>query len=698
MTNESQKQRWIKYGLNVALSIVVVIVLAGIVCYLAQRHSRRADMTISRSYSLKPQTLNVLGNLKQKITLVSLYPRTKEAGQQEELYQPVVDLLEEYSRHSKNVEIDAIDPHEERGKLEQLIDKVASKYGAEVKKYQDFLNDFPKTLAQVKEFATAEQKQLAKVPFDKMQDRDLQQTLLLTVVTVQQFPQLLQETQEKIDQVKKQKLPNYKGAADEVRSKLDSLSQMLGQIVTDFKSAQDDKRVPEEIRSYIAGSLTKYESTKKLADDQIKRIDSLGELKLDTLRESLRQENSILVMGEKDIKVLPFSSVWKTPDTKQIDPEATVRMQFAGEQQISTAIMQLTMPTKLKICFVRPGGQPLVTSMMGQSAPLSEIADRLKDLGFDVTEKDLSGQWEMQAQMQQMPAAPEPSEDQIKDAIWVVLDFAPAMGRQGPSPLAPKLAEHLKQGGSALVLANPQADNLEAALKSWGVTLNTDAIATHEMIHSNGAQSSDAFEEAQRYPFIFLTSDYGNHPIGSPLKSLEALLSPMVPVSVTAEKGFTASPLLPVPRNVKTWGSRDVEKVLNGEEVKAGPNDLPNTDSQPLYCGAAVEKQGEGRLVVIGSLQFLVNRFLTMPDYDLLKKQHRLVARFPGNSELMTNACWWLAKMDTMMAISPAAMQVSRIGPMSDRAQEFWKLGVLVIGLPSLVLLAGAMVYVKRRD
>ena len=37
--------------------------------------------------------------------------------------------------------------------------------------------------------------------------------------------------------------------------------------------------------------------------------------------------------------------------------------------------------------------------------------------------------WAMQAQMQQMPAAPEPSDEQIKDAVWIVLVVPDAASR-----------------------------------------------------------------------------------------------------------------------------------------------------------------------------------------------------------------------------------------------------------------------------
>src|SRR4029453_10326761 len=73
---ETQQERWIKYGANVVLVTVVVILLAGILTYLAQRTGKRIDTTKSGAYSLKPQTTNILRDLKGKTKIVSLY--TKE--------------------------------------------------------------------------------------------------------------------------------------------------------------------------------------------------------------------------------------------------------------------------------------------------------------------------------------------------------------------------------------------------------------------------------------------------------------------------------------------------------------------------------------------------------------------------------------------------------------------------------------------
>src|SRR5687768_7587047 len=112
---ETQHERWMKYGANVVLACIVVVALAIIITMIAQRNSYRLDTTKSGAYSLKPQTINVIKDLKQKVRLVSLY--TKQIGgdakkDPEEYSRPVRDLLEEYRRKGQNITVEEIDPVE----------------------------------------------------------------------------------------------------------------------------------------------------------------------------------------------------------------------------------------------------------------------------------------------------------------------------------------------------------------------------------------------------------------------------------------------------------------------------------------------------------------------------------------------------------------------------------------------------------
>jgi hypothetical protein len=312
----------------------------------------------------------------------------------------------------------------------------------------------------------------------------------------------------------------------------------------------------------------------------------------------------------------------------------------------------------------------------------------------------------MQAQMQHRPAPPEPGDDEIKDAIWVVLSYQPKMTQQGPNPLGPKLEQHLKDGGSALVLFFPNADNLSEALQPWGVTARTDRLAIHEPVSAEGTSTADILQNAQRIPMIFVTREYGTHPLAKPLDSLASLLSPIVPIQTTAEKGYTAQPLIPIPQTPMSWGEQDIQGAMQNKPVsfntaagkdQPGDGDLPNTKQSPLYAGAAVEKKDGGRLVVLGSLQFAMDQFLDIPDQQMLKRGI-YVAQFPGNAKLFENSIFWLANMNSMLAISPEALQISRIKPMSDAELAWWRWGLLIVILPLGVIVSGAGVYLKRRD
>jgi hypothetical protein len=238
---------------------------------------------------------------------------------------------------------------------------------------------------------------------------------------------------------------------------------------------------------------------------------------------------------------------------------------------------------------------------------------------------------------------------------------------------------------------------LPSALAPLGIELHTNALCVHESSPPDAAASSgDPIDDVQRIPYVFDLRDYGNHPLAKPLGSLESLLTPLV-VKIAAAKDGTVTGLLPIPDAPKappSWGETDLSFLQSGELPKFNREiDLTG----PLFAGAAAEQKNGARVVVVASPSFVFNRTLNEPDPDLARRGV-FVSRFPGNSELFYNSVFWLSRMDTMLSISPAAMQVSRISQMSENALKAWRVGVLLIGLPSLVIAGGVMMYLARRD
>jgi len=331
--------------------------------------------------------------------------------------------------------------------------------------------------------------------------------------------------------------------------------------------------------------------------------------------------------------------------------------------------------------------------------------------------------WAMQAQMSGQPPAPEPTDEQLKDAIWVVLMF-PLSQQQGPMqpPASFKaVADHLNEGGSALLLFAPTPaeqqgpENFNTTLRSWGIELHPEAVAVHEAVKASERQQGDFLDQAQRIPYVFDLQDYGDHMITKPLRSLGGFVVPLevvkrippvaatppaastqpAPAATAAGGEVTVTSILPVPTNVKTWGETDLSSLEEASKAAYEPDkgDIPS----PIFGGAVAEKKGGGRLVVIGSPMFAFDQWVKAYDPQMLQR-NLLVTRYPANAELFNNCVFWLAKMEPMIAISPAAMEVSRISAMSDGSLKFWRIGVLLIGLPAAVLLAGGLVYMTRRD
>ena len=705
MPPATQHQRWVKYGANVALSIVVGIALVILFTYLAQAKDRRFDTTAEGVYSLKPQTLSIIQNLKAPIKIVSLNSKKSNREDIDAYVQTVQDLLNEYRASGKQIEVDFIDPLNQPAKADALINEVTTKYGGEVKAYKAFLDDYAKLYDVLKKKIADEDKTIHAVPFDKVEAPDLGRSLMSVIDTIDQLPDLIDQTKDSVDRKLKQKPPDYKGAVDAVQQNMDDLSQEIVALQQEIDKDKDNKGSPEPVKGYLNDSGPRFTELKKLADGLDDQAKKLGDLKLDTLRQSLKERDSILVMGENDMRVLPFDQVWKNEDTlRQYARDGKIKPVFAGEQLITTAIYGLTQPKRVKIAFVRPSGPPLTDPGLPPfqaGGPLSQAADRLREYNFDVVEKDLSGQYAMQAEEQGQPAPPEPSDAELQDAIWIVI-AAPSQNNNGPmgpmpSPIGPKLLEHLDGGGSAFVLPFPQEDSPINPLKSWGIDLRTDAVAVHETPPQQEAASDDPAQDLQRYPFVFNIRDYGDFPITNPLRSLDSLLVPLLPVKTHDEKGITVTALLPIPgapSALASWGETDLASLQENKP----PTFDPKVDiAPPLFAGAAAEKQSGGRVVVIASPYFIFNQTLSEVDPDLARKRI-FVPRFPGNMELFTNSIFWLAHQDSMISISPAAMQVQRIADMSDATLNAWRIGLLLVGLPGAVIIAGFMMYFARRD
>ena len=105
------QKRSTQTGTNALVSIVSVLIILGLINFIAVRYSPRIDLTENQLYTLSPQTQQIVENLDQPI---KVYIFDKEMSPQDE------DLLENYQRYSNNFKYELVDPDIQVGLTQQF--------------------------------------------------------------------------------------------------------------------------------------------------------------------------------------------------------------------------------------------------------------------------------------------------------------------------------------------------------------------------------------------------------------------------------------------------------------------------------------------------------------------------------------------------------------------------------------------------
>jgi ABC-type uncharacterized transport system involved in gliding motility auxiliary subunit len=87
-------RRSMRYGVNTAVAVALVLGATVVVQALSYRHSARWDLTENKRFSLSPQTIQLLGALKTEVSAVAFF-RSDQPGKR-----AAEDLLKQYARYS----------------------------------------------------------------------------------------------------------------------------------------------------------------------------------------------------------------------------------------------------------------------------------------------------------------------------------------------------------------------------------------------------------------------------------------------------------------------------------------------------------------------------------------------------------------------------------------------------------------------
>jgi len=173
--------------------------------------------------------------------------------------QTVADLLEEYKNKGHNIDVENIDPIQNPGKVDALINSVVEKYNTDINRYKEFITSLRAKTDEIKSLSDKEVDKLkGLVPqFEKIANEqgahaeEVAQTLNLVGISVSALPRQIKENDQAVQRMLTQKLPDYRGITDSVQMTMSVLSATLSKITEDFTKFKDEQDPSPEISKYM---------------------------------------------------------------------------------------------------------------------------------------------------------------------------------------------------------------------------------------------------------------------------------------------------------------------------------------------------------------------------------------------------------------------------------------------------------------
>lgn len=235
---------------------------------------------------------------------------------------------------------------------------------------------------------------------------------------------------------------------------------------------------------------------------------------------------------------------------------------------------------------------------------------------------------------------------------------------------------YARNGGSLLILlSSPEGESLSNFLKRWGVEVGND-IVLDQVIRLFSGPSLGVEPIAESYdPLHPITRRFQGRTLFPMVRSVDAA-SP-------AGEGFKIASL--VKTSPTSWAERDLDSVFKQGKASLGPGDKKG----PVSIGVAVtadlkkiggEREGEAKIVVLGSAAFANNRFLSLL----------------SNRDFFLSVARWLVGEESPISIRPRSIRASRIELTQTEGKVIFYVSFLA--LPEILLLAGLVVWWRRKS
>jgi len=298
----TQRGRWLRFGSNVAIAVVLATVLVGVVVWLSVgllRGRARSDWTAAGRFSLSPRSKAFLKDLDADVRMTNLYSHAPEAPASEERYQRVQGLLNGYDMASGRVTVEDVNPVLDPGGVEKLVQRLRDRFASELKKPERLIKkDYEALAGEVAGVLDREAERLAEAA-DIWKDGPQQprETLLMVSQVWRQLRFFGNIAAENIQALTDQALPAYGSALGQAKKQLKQVREQFEAVPKAFEQILEqtkDVPPPAAVKEILDTAKQTYEPLSKRIEEFEKEAD-VEDTELDDVRREIERGDVVLI-------------------------------------------------------------------------------------------------------------------------------------------------------------------------------------------------------------------------------------------------------------------------------------------------------------------------------------------------------------------------------------------------------------------
>jgi len=417
------------------------------------------------------------------------------------------------------------------------------------------------------------------------------------------------------------------------------------------ETVRDILRLLEAYRQYAhgAGSLNMT----------IERVDPDRDLATtESLKKNFDLRNSDVVLFESagrsrcipERNIIKSENRWSAPTASL----QSVKTEFEGEREFSSAILSLMDSRRPVVCFVKGHGEREVDDFTKGSG-YSDISRALRFENIDVRSIRLTDETGIPADCD----------------LLILAGPRKTLHRSETA----SLSTYLKTKHSMMVLLDSgQSSGLEQLMAEWGISLPDETV----LDTTSGLSALLGTGEE-----LYLQS-FGAHPITANLADMTMILPrpvlPLEAVSPPSADGHDDKPRVTmlVASSESSWSKTDAATPPRYDPAvdRKGPVPVAFAVERGPAAGVNVELKPT-RIVVVGDSDFIANSQCS-----------------GANEDFFINSANWLLERQNLVAVGPKSYEQSSL--LMNETQMWWTFMIIVVAIPAASALAGIAVWLLR--